>query len=381
MSQGPGWKRLACMLAGVFSAEVLAETSYMVENTNFLLRQPDLYNTKAYVYDYDRLRLTGQWRDGNYFMTAIGDAVNVLGNGFVHSPDFEYADAIRPDIPFEVRTEAQHYGPGAAYAKVHRLYGGYDDGLRRLGVGIQKISMGVGRIWTPTDLYNPKNSYALEPDEVYGVLAANFAYSPTDLSVVNAVVSVRRDRSLKYAARYKGYLEFADVGIDLIKSDDTVMVGYELEGNFFDTGAEWRSEGGYYKNDPLDAEFFQGIAGFDYGFENGITWAVETLYSSETFAFEQLIDASESEIINNMTQSYFYAGTTLSYDFDLAYSGSLLYIESFSDRNSRFVVPTLTYTLNDHNVFSIGALLGEGGSRSEFGRYGRSFYVKWALSY
>jgi hypothetical protein len=369
------------VLLVVFVSQGFAGQSFNIENTNFLLRQPDRYNTKEYVYDYDRLRLTGQWRDGNAFVTAIGDAVNFLGHGFIHSPDFEYADDLRPDIPFEVRTEAQHYGPGAAYARIHRLYGGYDDGVRRLGVGIQKISMGVGRIWTPTDLYNPKNSYALEPDEVYGVLAANFAYALTDLSVVNAVVSVRKDRSLKYAARYKGYLEFADVGIDLIKSDDTVMVGYELEGNFFDTGAEWRSEGGYYKNDPLDAEFFQGIAGFDYGFENGITWAVEALYSSETFNFEQLVDAYENEITGNMVQSHFYAGTTLTYDFDLAYSGSLLYIESFNEQNSRFVAPTLTYTFNDHHVFSAGALLGEGGGRSEFGRYGRSFYIKWALSY
>ena len=365
--------------AALFTGQ--ADDVFTVENTNFLLHQPDLLDTTEYLYDYDRLRLSAVWRGETFFMTAIGDAVNYLGYDYVHSADYEYLDALRPDIPFEVRTESQMYGAGTAYARIHRLYGGYDDGLQRLSAGIQKISMGVGRIWTPTDLYNPKNSYAMEPDEVYGVLAFSYAYALTDLSTASAVVSIRKDRSLKYAARYKGYLAFADVGIDFIQSDDTLMVGYEIEGNLFDTGAEWRSEGGYFKNDPLDAAFFQGIIGFDYGFENGVTWAVEGLYTSQTFTYEALIADYENEIINNMVLSPFYLGTTLSYDFNLLYSGSLLYIESFDGANSRFVVPTLTYSLGDHHTFSASAMLSQGGSDSEFRAFGNTYYLKWAMSY
>lgn len=358
------------------------DNAFNLENTNFLIQQPDIFNTADYRYDYNRLRLSDNYTsDDGYFVTAIGDWINYIGYEYVHSPDFDYVDAIRPDIPFEVRTEMQYYDSGATYLKLHRLYGGYEDDRQRLTVGIQKISMGVGRIWTPTDLYNPKNSYALEPDEVFGVLAADYAYAPSDLSVLNAVVSIRKDRSLKYAARFKGYLEIADVAVDLIRSDDTAMVGYELEGNLADTGAEWRSEGGYFKNDPLDAEFFQGIVGADYGFENGVTWAVEGLYSSKTFTYLQLLENYDSEIINNMVQSYFYAGTTFAYDFSLALSGSLLYIESFNDENSRFVVPTLSYTLGDHNVVSAGAMLNDGSPESEFGQYGQSYFLKWVLSY
>ncbi|MBD3801434.1 MAG: hypothetical protein IE886_08390, partial [Campylobacterales bacterium] len=369
------------LLPFLVAAALSAESEFTVENTNFLLKQPDLLDSTDYIYDYDRLRLRADWREDGYFFTATGDALNYLGYDYVLSPDFAYLDLIRPDTPFEIRTDLQRYSSGAALARIYRLHGGYEGNAWRLDAGIQKISMGVGRIWTPTDLYNPKNSYALEPDEVYGVLAAQGAYSPTDLSTVSAVVSLRRDRTLKYAARYKGYLTLADVGIDLIKSDDTTMVGYELEGNFLDTGAEWRTEGGYFKNDPLDAEFFQGIAGFDYGFENGVTWAVEALYSSETFTYAQLIANYESEIINNMVLSPFYVGTTLSYDFNLLYSGSLLYIESFNDENSHFVVPNLSYYINDNNTLSVGAMLGLGSRGSEFEQYGQTYYLKWVASY
>ena len=371
----------SALLVTAFAAAGSAEQRFNIENTNFLLRQPNIDNTKAFIYDYDRLRLSVQWREHGYFLTAIGDVVNYLGYDYVHSPDFVYVNKIRPDIPFRVNTDPQSYGPGVAYARIHRLYGGYEDDVQRVSAGIQKISMGVGRIWTPTDLYNPKNSYALEPDEVYGVLAATYAYSLNDLSVASGVVSLRKDRTFKYAARYKGYLGFADVGVDFIRSDDTFMAGYELEGNFFATGAEWRAEGGYFKNEPLKAEFFQGIAGFDYGFENGVTWAVEALYSTETFTYAQMIANYDSEIINNMVQSPFYLGTTLSYDFNLAYSGSLLYVESFKEGNSRFVAPALTYTVNDHNTLTAGAMLNQGNTGSEFGAYGQTFYAKWVLSY
>lgn len=352
-----------------------------IENTNFLLSRPDLHNTKRYAYDYDRLRFTTDATHGKYFLTLIADAVNYLGDAYVKSGDFDYLGLIKPDIPFKTKTERTEYGSGRAYAKLHRLYGGYEDDRQRVTVGIQKISMGVGRIWTPTDLYNPKNAYALEPDEVFGVLAVNYAYAPTELSTLNAVVSMREDRSFKYAARYKGYFSFADMGIDLIRSNDTLMVGYEIEGNVFDTGAEWRSEGGYYRNDPLGAEFFQGILGADYGFENGVTAAVEFLYSSQTFTYVQLLGYYESEIAGNMVLSPLYLGGSLMYDFNLAFSGSLLYIESFNDVNSRFVAPSLTYTLNDHNAFGAGALLGFGPEGSEFRRSGQSYFLKWTLSF
>ena len=369
------------LLPFLLAAAAPAAEPFAVENTNFALSQPNLDDTKQFYYDYDRLRLTAQRREGGYFVTAIGDVINYVGHAYVHSLDFDYVTKSRPDIPFAIQTDLQYYGAGAAYARIYRLYGGYEDDVQRIGAGIMKISMGVGRIWTPTDLYNPKNSYALEPDEVYGVLAATYAYSLSDLSIVSAVVSVRADRSLKYAAHYKGYLGFADAGVDYIRSDDTVMLGYELEGNLFDTGAEWRAEGGYFSNTPLDAAFFQGIAGFDYGFENGLTWAVEALYSSETFTYAQIVTHYDSEIINNMVQSPFYMGTTLSYDFDPAFSGALLYIESFKAGNSRFAVPTLTYTPGDHNAFSAGAMLNQGNEQSEFGRYGQTFFFKWVLSY
>jgi len=382
------------------------EHEFSVENTNFTLRQATAFNTdfatefpsysfeQNYLYNYDRLRLKETLTQEGFYGTVIADAVNYYGQSYVESLDFRYIELLNPDVPFKTRTSFHDYGTGTWYAKLHRLYGGYEDDRQRISLGLQKITMGVGRIWTPTDLFNPKNSFALEPDEVFGVLALVYAYSPSRLSTLRGVVSMKEDRSYKYAASYKAFLEGVDAGINVIYSDETTMVGFELEGNFFDMGAEWRSEGGYFKNstdcDPtiaactqetLQSEFFQGIAGFDYGFENGVTWVVEGYYSSETFDYEQILRFYDSEILSNMVQSHFYLGTSLMYDFNLFLSGSLMYIESFNSDNSRFIAPAVTYTLNDNNVFSLGAMINSGSSQSEFGDFGNTYYLKYSLTF
>ena len=52
--------------------------------------------------------------------------------------------------------------------------------------------------------------------------------------------------SYKYAGRIKGNIDIGDIALDIYSGDDAEMIADELEGNLFDTGIDWRSEGGYY---------------------------------------------------------------------------------------------------------------------------------------
>ncbi|MCK4737198.1 MAG: hypothetical protein KAT10_01455, partial [Sulfurimonas sp.] len=83
----------------------------------------------------------------------------------------------------------------------------------------------------------------------------------------------------------------------------------------------------------------------------------------------------------NLTSSHFYTGLTLSYSFNIFLDASLLYIESYNDSNSRFISPSLTYTLNDNNSFMLGSMIQNGASSSEFGSSDNTYYFKWALSF
>ena len=239
------------LLLVLLTTAIFAEFEYRVDNSNFTISQGSIESNvdKTYVYNYNRLRFRGDYTEGKYFVTFIGDGVNYFGHDYVSSNDFDYVKEIKSDTPFSTQTNYNDYYEGSVYAKLYRLYGGYEDNKNRAVVGLQKISMGVGRIWTPTNLFNPKNIYALEPDETFGVVALSYTRHLSDTSHLSAVASQNADYSFKYGARYKAFLDFADFAIDVVSSDDTKMLGLELEGNLSDTGVEVRSEGAYIKKD------------------------------------------------------------------------------------------------------------------------------------
>ncbi len=366
-----------------------ADFDYTLSNTNFTISQGSVLpnEDKSYLYNYDRLRFRGDYTDENAFMTLIADAVNYLGHDYVNSNTFSYVKFPEADTPFKTQTVFHDYYEGSWYAKLYRLYGGYEDDDNRVILGLQNISMGVGRIWTPTNLFNPKNTYALEPDETFGVAALSYTRHLDMTSQVTVVASQKADSSFKCAARYKAYLEVADMGMNLISSDDTKMAGYEIEGDLADTGIELRSEGAYVKSrlktltSENEKEFFQGILGADYGFENGISVIAEALYSSEKFSYQEILLNLDSEIASNLVSSYLHTALSLSYSFNIFLDGSLLYIESLDPESTRFISPSLTYTLNDNNTFVMGAMIQEGSASSDFGVSQNTYYFKYALSF
>lgn len=373
-----------------FSSLLNADFEYRVENSNFTISQGSVNpaSDETYLYNYDRLRFRLDYAQDEFFATIIGDGVNYYGDSYVNSNDFDYVKLQKSDTPFKTQSEHNAYGSGSAYVKLYRAYGGYEDDANRVVIGLQNISMGVGRIWNPTNLFNPRNVYALEPDETFGVFGVSYTRHIDDTSQVTLVASQKADDSFKYAAQYKAYLDVADFALDVVSSNETTMIGYELEGNLGETGVEVRSEGAYIKSqlqknliETEDVEYFQGVVGADYGFVNGVTLTCEALYSSENFSYQKILLNYDSEILPNLVYSKLYTALILSYGFNVYLDGALTYIESFNDKNSRYVSPTLTYALNDYNSFIVGAMIQNGEKGSEFGEFANTYYFKWQLSF
>lgn len=363
-------------LAGIFLSlsAYSAETESIFENSNFTLNMPLNGTEEHHWYNYNRFRITENVREDNWFLNAIGDIQNHLGNAIIHSTSFQAADSARSDTPFATRSKSYDYTEGEFNGRIYRLYGGYADDRHRLSFGLQKVSMGVGRIWNPTDLFNPKNPLALEPDEVNGVLSMAYTYSPTDLSQMTAVVAQRSDESFKYAGRIKGYLfDIADAAIDAVSANDVSMIGYELEGELMKTGIELRSEGGWFDDKLIHQQFFQGLIGADYAFENSLSVALEWLHTSKIFERELLLQLS-SGAPDNLVRSHDYGGLVCGYEIDPLLSLSLSSIVNAED-GSFFLSPTLTYSLDNDSSLSVGGLFYGGEDGSEFERYGQTYYL------
>ena len=346
-----------------------------IENTNFTLSKVPYPSEDRVLYNYNRLRLTDKIKEGNWFVNIIADIDNYYGEDYIDSFEYQFLRGIKADTPFEIETNPKNYGKGEVFGRIHRFNIGYADEKHNVVFGLQKISMGVGRIWTPTDLFNPRNPLALEPDQIYGAYALSYTYALGELSEVMGVVAKRHDHSYKYAGRIKGNVGFADIALDLLSSNDAQMIAYEIEGNLFDTGIEYRSEGGYFNDKLLDKEFYQGILGLDYGFQNGLTVMTEWLYSSKTYTFDEILIHQESTLSNNRHLSSNYVGASAYYDFNLLINGSIGIIYAPEDQSS-YIAPLLEYSISDDASIALGAMLYSGGNGSEFGSLGNSYYLR-----
>ena len=372
----PSIPSFAKTLLFFFAVPLLAvDHDITIENTNFTLSKVPYLSEDRVLYNYNRLRLTDNIKEENWFVHITADIDNYYGEEYVNSFEYLFLRSIKADTPFDIETNPKNYGKGEVFGRIHRFNVGYADEKHNIVFGLQKISMGVGRIWTPTDLFNPRNPLALEPDQIYGAYALSYTYALGELSEVMGVVAKRHDHSYKYAGRIKGNVGFADIALDLLSSNDAQMIAYEIEGNLFDTGIEWRSEGGYFKDKLLDKEFYQGILGFDYGFKNGLTVMTEWIHSLKTYRFNEILRHQESTLGNNRHLSSDYIGASAYYEFNLLFSGSLSMIYTPEDQSS-YITPVIEYSFSDDASIAIGAMLYGGDEESEFGSLENSYYLR-----
>nr|WP_321268490.1 hypothetical protein [uncultured Sulfurimonas sp.] len=372
-------KRLIA-LAFLSASVVFADTPKITfENSNFTLSAPIDATKDRTIYNYNRFRVTASMQENNWFITSIGDIENYLGRDMIESSSYIASSKAKPDIPFETKTGVTNYTEGEFFAKLYRLYAGYADAKHRVSFGVQKISMGVGRIWNPTDLFNPKNSLALEPDEIYGAYSLLYTYALSDLSQITAVVAEQENHKFKYAGRIKGYVKVVDIALDVVSSDDATMIGYEIEGELFESGVALRSEGAWFEDKLLKEEFFQGIFGADYTFSNSLSLTGEWLHSSKYFN-PQTISSSSVALPNNLMQSRGYGGLSIGYEFDALLYGSMTSIIS-GDDGSFYAAPTLRYSLADDVTLLAGAMFYGGKEKNEFGDIDPTYYINLKVTF
>jgi hypothetical protein len=383
-------KKSLLLISLLFLSALKAEESFRIENTNFTISQGSFVpnEEERYTYNYNRLRLYYDWHQKGFFMHMSGDGVYYFGKKFTNSDSFSYLAQLSSNTPIKTQSNFHHYDYSAMRTKLYRFYGGYQDDKNRLVAGLQNISMGVGHIWTPSNLFNSKNSYALEPDETFGVMALSYTrYIGVD-SQFYGVASSTKEKNTKYAAGFKTTMGTADIGLNSIYSNKVKMLGYTVQSDLADTGIQIRSEGALIKADIdtfshkyKEKSFFQALIGADYAFAQGLNLTVEALYSSKTFSYNEVFGNINSVLSNNLFMSHFYLGTSMDYDFTIYLSGSLLYVESFNEQNSHFISPSLSYTVNNNNVITLGAQLYGGSKNSEFGKWQNSYYVKYVFSW
>ncbi|MBI5558328.1 MAG: hypothetical protein HY885_11890 [Deltaproteobacteria bacterium] len=224
-------------------------------------------------------------------------------------------------------------------------------------LGRQRIPLGVGRVWNPIDIFNPIDVQATEPEERIGTEALHYEYATSRLA--NLDLTLSRDKG---EGRIKGYLDVADVALVTLYDTEARLdiIGWELEGELFDTGLELRSEGGSFHDREADSRRTAFIGGAEYGFANSLTLLTEYLYDGESKR-------------DNMAVS-------VSFQPRILWTVRCLAVQDLDD-HSFFISPAVEYSAGDEMTISAGAFLYHGSGADAYGGFADRIHVRWFVHF
>ncbi len=244
-------------------------------------------------------------------------------------------------------------------AEFYRLYLRASGEAADLCIGRQRIAWGTGRLWNPTDLFNPVSPLAIEPAEKRGADAVAVALRPSADVRLELAAAVGADRDdVRWGARGGTTVGSYDVSLMAGRFRDSDVIGLDFSGYLGDAG--FRGEFTH-TWDP-ERRYLRGVLSFEYTFPPGIDLLCEYLYNGGNIG-EITPEALDSLAI-------FDAITTLNRHFLAARVGGsasplltvgLMGIVELED-GGLFLSPTLTYSWKQDLDVTIGAQLFFGDS-------------------
>jgi len=300
--------------------------SFEVENTNIYTKS---HNNKGS--NYNRLRVYSILEDEKYenFLAKI-----IIDN------ENRY-DRIKDD--------------NTNKTKIYRGYLKYSDELNLIVIGKQRIPFGVGKIWNPTDIFNPIDATAIESDERKGIESLRYEYALSEVSNIDTTIA--KD---KQAFRIKGYIDVADIGFIVLKDQkkDQMIYGYEIQGELFDSGIELRSEGGYFYNKNTK-DYEELIFGGEYSFSD-LTILGEYKYNS----------------INNIE----HLAANFTYTVSPLLTANATSIKNLDD-SSLLTFLKFDYSLSDEMELNIGSYFYSGKNNTRYGKLDNSYFLRFFIHF
>ena len=245
-------------------------------------------------------------------------------------------------------------------------------------IGRQRIAWGTGRIWNPTDLFNPINPSNFSKIEKDGADAVSLTYymgNFTDLNVVyNPQTKIKNSNA---AFRFRTNFNEFDVAVVGGYVDNRIVAGGDFAGNFFDAGI--RGEGIVSMNkDNMSDNYTKLIFGMDNQFTSKLYGLFEYHYNGQG-----AIDKNNYDLFGlldgkllNLSRNYLFVSASYLVT-------PLLNVTISSNKNlndaSGFIGLTGVYSLSDNASITLGGQFNYGPEFSEYWYYPTSLYLQAQL--
>ncbi|MFH0735473.1 MAG: hypothetical protein V1773_13545 [bacterium] len=250
---------------------------------------------------------------------------------------------------------------------------GFESG--NITIGRQRISWGTGRVWNPTDLFNPINPMAYYKPEKDGTDAVSITYALDNFTDINMVYNPQEklntgNYGLRFRTNYNGY----DVSLIGGYFDSRVIGGFDFAGNLLEAGI--RAEGiiSADKN-KIDDNYIKLILGIDQQFSSKLYGMVEYYFNGQGEMEKQnyKLDKLFTGEIINLNRNYIC--TLISYQVTSLFTTSLTNNINLND-GSGYIGGTGNYSFTENLFFTFGMQLTYGLENSEYWHSPNSIYLQ-----
>ena len=260
---------------------------------------------------------------------------------------------------------------------IDRLYLRQELGVFDISVGRQRIAWGSGRIWNPTDLFNPINPTTFSKIEKDGVDAASLKMTLGTLSDITLVYNPQRDGTNNFGMRLRSnYREFDISGIAGY-FDQRVIIGGDVAGNLFEAGIRSELIISMQKNNA-SRNYVKAIVGADYQWTEKLYTLLEYHYNGQGEQDPARYDLSRllsGEVLNVGVN---YLAVSASYLVHPLATAAVTCMTNLDD-NSTFAAWSLVYFPTDATSLTLGGQIFRGDLLDEYWYYPGSLYLKTEL--
>ncbi len=258
---------------------------------------------------------------------------------------------------------------------VDRLYLDEEFSFGKFVLGRQRISWGVGRVWQPTDIFNPINPANFGKIEKDGADAASMKFYLGQLTDLQLVYNAEYHfSSSNYAARFRTNVLGYDLAVLGGSVDRRLIGGGDFAGNVWTAGIRGEA---LISQDPSKSHdyYIRWILGMDYQFTDKLYALFEYYHNGQgtlnRFAYD-LTGLYEGRILNVAKDYLALSGT---YQLTSLVTVMLSSISNFND-GSGYISGTVSYSASDNASLAIGSLYAFGKTFTEYWYYPQAYYIK-----
>ncbi len=261
--------------------------------------------------------------------------------------------------------------------RLHRAVVSLDVSPLRVAVGRQRIAWGTGKLWSPTDLFNPVNPLSLERGERRGADAALATLALGSQVDVTGVYAPLADGSARGAAR----------GHATVRGVDISALAGARPGEWF-LGGDFASPvgKGLVRGEAITAfkddgrAVVQGVVAGEYTFPNSLGVVVEYFENGEGKARTREFEVRRLLAGEIVALGERFLGAIVGYDLTPLWRAEVVVLWSLTDGSS-YVNPRLTYAVTPNAEVGVAAGVTSGRTGSEFGRLSDLYYAefRWAF--